>query len=116
MTPRIRHGVECPKCRTRYLVGFSPYRNGSCLVPLVAGSSEEYTLYCSCGRPPIPSRWSWRELKTYAVSNRAHDRGYGPSEDIVPVGNEQQQNTSQGVVEIRGLLSLNPIEKGRTSE
>ena len=37
MTPRIRHCVECPKCHTRYLVGFSPYRNGSYLMPLSGG-------------------------------------------------------------------------------
>ena len=77
MTPRVRHCVECPKCLTRYLVGFSPYRNGSYLMPLSAGFSEEWTLYCSCGRPPISSRWNWNELKLYAVSNQAHDRGFG---------------------------------------
>lgn len=85
MTARIRHCVECPKCFTRYLVGFSPYRNGSCLVPLAKGFMEEWTLYCSCGRPPSPSRWNWSELKMYTVSNQAHDRGYGAPEEIVPV-------------------------------
>ena len=87
MSPRIRHCVECPKCRTRYLIGFSPYRNGSFLVSCVAGSSEEYTLFCSCCRPAFHSRWNWSELKTCTVSNRAYDRGYGPPEEIVPVGN-----------------------------
>src|ERR1700674_5819363 len=71
MTPRVRHCVECPKCLTRYLVGFSPYRNGSYLMPLSVGFSEEWTLYCSCGRLPISSRWNWNELKLYAVSNQA---------------------------------------------
>jgi hypothetical protein len=83
---RVRHCIECPKCLTRYLIGFSPYRNGSYLMPLATGFSEEWTLYCSCGRPPISSRWSWKELKLYAVSNQAHDRGYGPPEEIVPIG------------------------------
>jgi len=55
-------------------------------MPLVEGLSEEWTLYCSCAKPPISSRWSWTELKIYAVSNQAHDRGYGPAEEIVPVG------------------------------
>ncbi|HZD09509.1 MAG TPA: hypothetical protein VE176_14735, partial [Candidatus Limnocylindrales bacterium] len=41
---RIRHCVECPKCLTRYLIAFSPYSNGSYLVPTVYGSSEEYIL------------------------------------------------------------------------
>jgi hypothetical protein len=83
---RARHCVECPKCRLRYLIGFSPYRNGSYLMPLTNGFSEEWILYCSCGRPPTSSRWSWKELKLYAVSNQAHDRGYGPPEEIVPIG------------------------------
>ena len=47
---RIRHCVECPKCRICYVIGRSPYANGSCLIPTVAGSQEEYALYCSCSR------------------------------------------------------------------
>src|SRR5260370_459721 len=85
MASRVRHCVECPKCLTRYLPGFSPYRNGSYLMPLAEGFADEWTLYCACGRPPISSRWSWSDLKLYAVSNQAHDRGYGPPADIVPV-------------------------------
>ena len=54
-------------------------------MPFSAGFSEEWTLYCSCARPPISSRWNWAELKVYAVSNQAHDRGYGAPEEIVPV-------------------------------
>ena len=86
MTVRIRHCVECPKCLTRYLVGFSPFRNGSHLVPLAEGFREEWTLYCSCGRPPTSSRWRWSELKMYVVSNKAYELGYGQPEEIVPVG------------------------------
>jgi hypothetical protein len=85
MASRVRHCVECPKCLTRYLPGFSPYRNGSYLMPLAEGFAEEWMLYCACGRPSISSRWSWSDLKLYAVSNQAHDRGYGPPEEIVPV-------------------------------
>ena len=44
---RVRHCVECPKCCTRYLPGFSPYRNGSYLMPLSYGLSAEWILYCS---------------------------------------------------------------------
>src|SRR5690242_8798647 len=94
MSFRIRHCVECSKCRTRYLIGFSPYRNGSDLVCFGAGSSEECTLHCTCGRPPIQSRWSWSQLTRYAVSNRAYDRGYGPPEEVVPV-------TTNGGVRVR---------------
>lgn len=90
MTRRFRHCVECPKCLTRYLVGFSPYRNGSYLIPLAAGFSEEWTLYCSCGRPPISSRWNWNELKIYLVSHQAHDRGYGAPEEVVLVASGSQ--------------------------
>jgi hypothetical protein len=81
----FRHCVECPKCLTRYLPGFSPYRNGSYFMPLARGFADEWMLYCACGRPPITSRWSCSDLKLYAVSNQAHVRGYGPPEEIVPV-------------------------------
>src|ERR1041385_1773397 len=81
--PFIRHCVECPKCRTRYVVACSPYRNGSCLIPTVVGSSDEYLLYCSCCRPAAFSRWGWSEMKTCAVSKAAHLRGYGTPEEIV---------------------------------
>jgi hypothetical protein len=84
MPVRIRHCVECPKCGTRYLIAFSPYSNGSCLVPTVPGSSDEYTLYCSCGTPPACSRWKWSEVRTYTVSKTAHDRRFGTPEEIVP--------------------------------
>ena len=83
MAARVRHCVECPECFTRYLIGFSPYHNGSYLVPFLTESSEEYKLFCSCCRPPVSSRWRWGELKTYSVSNQAYDRGYGPPEGIV---------------------------------
>jgi hypothetical protein len=86
----LRHCVECPKCLTRYLIAFSPYRNGSCLIPTVAGSSEEYLLYCSCGRPPAFSRWRWHELMRCVVSKAAHARGFGTSEEVVQVGDEQR--------------------------
>ena len=85
MASRVRYCVECPKCLTRYLPGFSPYLNGSYLLSLAEGFAEEWTLYCACGRPHISSRWSWSDLKLYAVSSQAHDRGYGPPEEIVPV-------------------------------
>ena len=85
---RIRHCVECPKCLTRYLIAFSPYSNGTYLVPTVYGSSEEYTLYCSCSGPPAASRWRWSEMKTCEVSKGAYDRGYGTPEEILPVTNQ----------------------------
>ena len=85
MSSRVRHCVECPKCLTRYLLGFSPYRNGSYLVPLANGVPEEWTLYCSCAIPPACSRWTWNELKLYAVANSAYSRGYGSPEEIAEV-------------------------------
>src|SRR5450631_1538229 len=86
MGSRVRHCVECPKCCTRYLAGFSPYRNGSYLVPIAKGYWEEWILYCSCGVPPHSSRWNWDELKLYVVNNQAHHRGYGGPEDILCIG------------------------------
>src|SRR6266404_3676883 len=88
MSPFLRHCVECPKCLTRYLIAFSPYCNGSHLLRAAAGSSEEYILYCSCGRPPVCTRWRWSEVMRCAVSKTAHGRGFGTPEEIVPVGDE----------------------------
>jgi len=85
MPPHIRRCVECPQCLTRYLIGFSPYRNGAYLVSTEHGSAEEYTLYCACRRPVAPSRWRARDLKSYTVSKEAHDRGFGTCEEIAPV-------------------------------
>ena len=84
MRRRIRHCVECPKCQTRYLVGASPYGNGSYLISCLTKDSEVHILYCACDRSAISN--PWRELKKYAVSSRAQDRGYGPPEEIVLVG------------------------------
>jgi hypothetical protein len=83
MNQRVRHCVECPKCQTRYLLGFSPYRNGSYLLPLVPEVSAEWILYCSCAKFPVRSRWACRELDRYRVSRQAYGRGYGSAEEIV---------------------------------
>jgi len=104
----VRHCVECPKCLTRYLAAFSPYRNGSFLIPTVAGSSEEYLLYCSCGQPPAFSRWSWNEVKTYAVSKPAHHRGYGTAAEIVPL---MVGRCMRGGLEMTGSLNLNRMRQ-----
>ena len=79
---RLRHCIECPECRTRYLIGFSPYENQSHLVSLRSDRFEEYELVCFCCRPPVCSRWRRDELKMYGVSNRAYARGYGSPDEI----------------------------------
>ena len=79
--PRIRHCVECPSCRTRYLLSFSPYRNGSRLVSAVAGAWDDYILYCSCSRGSSRIRSS--EVKRCDVSREAYRRGYGTAKEIV---------------------------------
>lgn len=83
MRYRIRHCISCPACLTRYLIGFSPYENGSYLVSASAGALEEYVLYCSCRRLPAPTRWSGNEIRTYEVSNSAYWRGYGSREEVI---------------------------------
>ena len=93
MASRIRHCVECPKCRTRYLPGFSPYQNGSCLVPLAQRCWDAWMLYCSCGTPPSSSRWNCSDMKVYIVSNQAHVRGYGPPDEIVSVGRNERYSS-----------------------
>ena len=79
---RVRHCVECPKCHTRYVPGFSPYRNGSYLIPLAANALSGWTLYCACGIPHVCSRWSEMELKAYQVSGETYLRGYGSPDEI----------------------------------
>ena len=85
MPHRIRHCVECPKCLTQYLIGFSPYSNRSYLVPSLIGSSEEYTLYCSGGRPYAITRWNL--VRTCRVSSAAYGRGYGTPGEVLPLSN-----------------------------
>jgi hypothetical protein len=91
MTRRIRHCVECPKCRTRYLIGASPYANGAYLV-LSPQGMEAHSLYCPCGKSAVTNRWS--ESKTYVISNPAYDRGYGSPDEIFPAGSEKNGNSS----------------------
>ncbi len=112
MPNRIRHCVECPKCRIRYLIAFSPYRNGSHLVPTMPGSSEEYTLYCACLRPSFISRWRWSEVKACEISRAAHNRGYGTVEEIMEVNNRPQEEWSFDVAK---YFDLRPTEKERNS-
>ena len=83
MTTRIRHCVSCPHCHTRYLIGFSPYENGSYLASTTEGRFEEYVLYCSCREFPVPSRWTGNEIRTCEVSNSAYRRGYGSPDEVV---------------------------------
>jgi hypothetical protein len=87
MSRRIRHCLECPKCRTRYLIGASPYRNGSYLISCFEERGV-YRLYCSCGKPPVASQD--RDVKAYAVSNSAHERGYGSSDEILEISDEDK--------------------------
>jgi hypothetical protein len=112
MSARIRHCVECPKCLTRYLIAFSPYRNGSYLLPTVVGSSEEYTLHCFCRRPSVVSRWRWSEVKTCEVSKAAYDRGYGTAEETAQVNSQPRSVWS---FDITRYLNLKPMEKERNS-
>jgi hypothetical protein len=88
MPARVRRCVECSKCLTRYLIASSPYPNRSYLIPTAPYLSEEYTLYCSCRKPAVASRWRWSELKTYEVAKEAHLRGYGTPAEIVPINSQ----------------------------
>jgi hypothetical protein len=110
--PRIRHCVECPKCLTRYLIPFSPYRNGSYVIRTIDGCSDEYALYCSCKKSTAASVWRWNEVQTCAVSNAAYDRGYGTPEEIVPIRDRAQDSRSTDVS--RCLNNLISKQKGET--
>ena len=85
MSLRVRHCVECPKCKTWYLIAFSPYTNGAYLVRAGEGSGQEYTLYCLCDGADPPTRWRWCEVKTCEVVKPAHERGYGSRDEIWPI-------------------------------
>jgi hypothetical protein len=82
MGRRLRHCVECPECHTRYLIGFSPYSNGSLLVSISPEASPEYKLTCTCRRGSVCSKWRRNELKVYEVPREAYARGYGPASEI----------------------------------
>jgi hypothetical protein len=110
MANRIRHCVECPKCLTQYLIGFSPYRNRSYLVPSVVGSLDRYTLYCSCRMPYAVS--GWNQVRACQVSNAAYARGYGTPEEVAPV-NDQTWNSWS--FDITSYLNLAPLEKDKNS-
>ena len=90
MTRRIRHCIECPRCRTRYLIGASPYANGAYLV-LSPTDLETHTLYCPCGKSAFASRSA--ESRTYIVSSPAYDRGYGSPDEILLVGKEKNDSS-----------------------
>lgn len=109
MSLRVRHCVECPKCFTRYLIASSPYRNGSYIVPAAPYLSEDFTLYCTCGKPTIASWWRWGELMTCKVSTSAHDRGYGTPQEIVPTRGEAR---GSGSLSRKDLLDLELLGEG----
>ena len=83
MGSRIRRCIECGRCSTRYLVGFSPYSNGSLLLSNLCADSEMYLLYCICGGRSAPTHG--KELKSYLVTKGAYERGYGSENEIVVV-------------------------------
>lgn len=83
MPLRIRHCIECPECRTRYVIGLSPYGNGAYLLAQCEGTCERYTLLCSCGEPFSISRLSASVVARYVVPPVAYKRGYGSPEEVV---------------------------------
>lgn len=83
MNGRIRHCISCPHCRTRYIIGFSPYGNGSYLLPSVVGSLAEYLLYCSCRGFPAPSHWKDSEIEVCEIPNSVYRRGYGSADEVM---------------------------------
>ena len=82
MARRLRSCAECPRCGTRYLIGFSPYGNGAYLESFVTRFSKEYLLFCPCLDTLTSPRCSPSDLKRYAISLSAYDRGYGDPSEI----------------------------------
>jgi len=48
----------------------------------------------------VASMWRWSEVKTYEVSNTAYRRGYGTSEEILPISNQPQNTLSLDISKI----------------
>ena len=94
MKLRIRQCAECPKCLTRYPIAASPYGNGSYLVPAVPFLAEEYTLYCTCGKPAVATWCKKSEFQTFKVTAAAHQRGYGTPEEIMPTRGKSRGSLS----------------------
>src|ERR1700733_2368 len=88
MSFRIRHCVQCPRCQTKYLIGFSPYANGAYLVRCNQGSEEEYILYCFCERAGSSKRSRWSKLQECHVAKQAYARGYGSPREVWPTASE----------------------------
>lgn len=109
---RIRHCVECPRCLTLYLVSFSPYRNGSYLIPTMIGSQEEYALYCSCRNGAVATLCKWSEVKSCEVVNAAYFRGYGTHEEIMPISDAPQEAWR---IDVAKYLEDGPMERRRSS-
>jgi len=71
-----------PHCHARYIIGFSPYGNGS----YFAKQSEDtdlYMLFCSCSTERGLHPFKMSALKMYVVTPKAHERGYGSPDEIV---------------------------------
>jgi hypothetical protein len=64
------------------VASFSPYRNGSYLIPLTAHGASGWILYCSCRMPPASSQWGSTDLKPYEIRGQAYRRGYGSPEEV----------------------------------
>jgi hypothetical protein len=90
VTRRLRHCVECPSCHTRYIIGFSPYGNGSYLVAN-SEDAELHMLFCSCSTERGSHPFKMSALKMYFVTHEAHERGYGSPDEIVLVDGEKRQ-------------------------
>lgn len=85
MSSRLRSCVECPKCHTRYLIGSSPYYNGSYIVAYPPSGADLLRLYCTCGDLLTSHVFKFSDLKMHAISEWAEKRGYGSPEEIVLV-------------------------------
>jgi hypothetical protein len=87
---RRRHCVECPNCHTRYIIGFSPFGNGSYIVARSEDAAIHF-LFCSCGAESDCHPFKMSALRTYIVTAEAHARGYGSPDEIVLADDEKKK-------------------------
>lgn len=89
-------------------------QNGSYLIPVVHGYSDEYILYCSCRRGGPRSRWKSSEVKTCDVSSEAYERGYGTPDEVLLV---DEQRREDGVFDVaRYLDNWKSMERRKNSD
>ena len=102
--------VECPKCLTQYLIGFSPTVIALILCRRLLVLWIDTRCTVPCRSPCAVSRWN--QVRACQVSNAAYTRGYGTPEEVALVITQTWNSWS---FDISRYLNLSPFQKNRNS-